>query len=295
MVRVINNGQVVHSERVIVGELDKQTPVFSQDLETIYFHPRWNVPESIKVNEIGPAIARGRRRDMVVMRNGKVIKPGKVNWYKADIRDYDVFQPSGPDNALGLMKFTFPNKHSVYMHDTQSKGLFSENQRTFSHGCVRVKNPQRLAEVLLGIDKDWKPEDVAALLKGDPEENGVPLNHHIPVHIAYFTAQVDADGEVTTEEDVYGHEKRITQALQGKWDSIKKGSDHLAQVEMAQRLDDAERSGRAKVRRSGGGRRVATRSYSRGGGGGGGGSGSPQRVVSRGNSANDIFRQSFGN
>ena len=295
MVRVINNGQVVHSERVIVGELDKQTPVFSQDLETIYFHPRWNVPESIKVNEIGPAIARGRRRDMVVMRNGKVIKPGKVNWYKADIRDYDVFQPSGPDNALGLMKFTFPNKHSVYMHDTQSKGLFSENQRTFSHGCVRVKNPQRLAEVLLGIDKDWKPEDVAALLKGDPEENGVPLNHHIPVHIAYFTAQVDADGEVTTEEDVYGHEKRITQALQGKWDSIKKGSDHLAQVEMAQRLDDAERSGRAKVRRSGGSRRVATRNYGRGGGGGGGGGGSPQRVVSRGNSANDIFRQSFGN
>jgi L,D-transpeptidase YcbB len=301
MVRVINNGQVVHSERVIVGELDKQTPVFSQDLETIYFHPRWNVPESIKVNEIGPAIARGRRRDMVVMRNGKVIKPSRINWSRSDIRDYDVFQPSGPDNALGLMKFTFPNKHSVYMHDTQNKGLFSSAERTFSHGCVRVKNPQRLAEVLLGIDKDWKPEDVATLLKGDPEENGVPLNNHIPVHITYFTAQVDADGELTTEEDVYGHEKRITQALQGKWNSIRKGTDHLAQVEMARRFDDSERSGRAKVRRSGSGRRVASRgsgggrSYAGGGRSGGGGGGGAQRIVSRSSSANDIFRRSFGN
>ena len=153
---------------------------------------------------------------------------------------------------------------------------------------MRVKNPQRLAEVLLGIDKGWKPEDVAALLKGDPEENGVPLNHHIPVHITYFTAQVDDGGEVTTEEDVYGHEKRITQALKGQWNAIDKGSDHLAQVELARRLDDAESSGRAKVRRSGG-RRVASSSY---GGDGGGVVG--QRVVSRGNSANDIFRQSFG-
>jgi hypothetical protein len=116
------------------------------------------------------------------------------------------------------------------------------------------------------------------------------------VHITYFTAQVDADGEVTTEEDVYGHEKRITQALQGKWNSIKKGSDHLAQVVMAGRFEDAERSGRAKVRRSGSSRRVASRNAGRRSyGGGGGGGGGAQRIVSRGNSANDIFRQSFGN
>jgi murein L,D-transpeptidase YcbB/YkuD len=290
-VSVVSKGEVVHTERVIVGELDKQTPIFSQDLQTIYFHPRWNVPESIKVNEIGPAIARGRRRDMVVMRNGKVIKPSSVNWGRADIREYDIYQPSGPDNALGRMKFTFPNKHSVYMHDTQSKGLFGEAQRTFSHGCVRVRNPQRLAEVLLGIDKGWSAHEVDELLDGEPEELGVPLNQHIPVHIAYFTAQVDDSGEVTTEKDVYGHEKRITQALKGQWQDIDKGSDHLAQVELARRLDDAEGSGRATARRSG--RRIVSRSY---GGGDGvvGGGGGAQRVVSRGNSANDIFRQSFG-
>ena len=289
-VSVVDHGQVVHSERVIVGELDKQTPIFSQDLETIYFHPRWNVPESIKVKEILPSLARGggyfHRQGMKLVRNGCEVKASSVNWGKADIRNYDVYQPSGLGNALGRMKFTFPNKHSVYMHDTQSKGLFGASQRTFSHGCVRVKNPQRLAETLLGIDKGWSAKEVDELLDGNPEEVGVPLNYHIPVHITYFTAQVDDNGDVTTEKDVYGHEKRITQALEGKWDSIDKGSDHLAQVELAQRLNDAESTGRAKARRSG--RRVVSRGYVDGGGG------DSQRVVSRGSSANDIFRQSFG-
>ncbi|MFA6141275.1 MAG: L,D-transpeptidase family protein, partial [Hyphomicrobium sp.] len=293
-VSVVSQGEVVHTERIIVGELDKQTPIFSQDLQTIYFHPRWNVPESIKVKEILPSLARGggyfHRQGMKLVRNGREIKASSVNWGRADIREYDIYQPSGPGNALGRMKFTFPNKHSVYMHDTQSKGLFGEAQRTFSHGCVRVKNPQRLAEVLLGIDKGWSAHEVDELLDGEPEELGVPLNQHIPVHIAYFTAQVDDGGEVTTEKDVYGHEKRITQALKGQWKDIDKGSDHLAQVELARLLDDAENSGRATARRSG--RRVVSRSY--GGGGGVDGGGGAQRIVSRGNSANDIFRQSFG-
>ena len=110
-----------------------------------------------------------------------------------------------------------------------------------------------MAEVLLAIDKGWGAEEVEELLKADPRENGVPLDHLIPVHITYFTAQVDDDGEVTTEKDVYGHEKRIRLALEGKWNAIDKGTDHLAQVELARRLDDAESSGRAKTRRSGSG------------------------------------------
>ena len=131
----------MHTERVIVGELDKQTPIFSQDLETIYFHPRWNVPESIKVKEILPSLARGggyfHRQGMKLVRNGREIKPSSVNWGTADIRNYDVYQPSGPGNALGRMKFTFPNKHSVYMHDTQSKGLFSAaSARSATAACA---------------------------------------------------------------------------------------------------------------------------------------------------------------
>jgi murein L,D-transpeptidase YcbB/YkuD len=295
-VKVVKDGKTLHTERVITGETDKQTPIFSEEMKTIFFHPRWIVPESIKVNEIGPSIARGRRNDLVVMRNGKVVNRGKINWYKADIRNYDIFQPSGPGNALGLVKFTFPNKHMVYLHDTQSKGLFDSEQRTFSHGCVRVRNPQKLAEVLLGIDKAWTAEDVSKLMKvkgDDTEEKPVDLNKHIPVHLTYFTARVDDDGDVVTTKDVYGHEKRITQALNGDWKSIDKGSDHLAQVAVAKQFGNDEGSGkrRKSARRSGGGgKRYATRSS----GGGGGYSSAPTRISSSGSSSNDIFRRSFG-
>ena len=124
----------------------------------------------------------------------------------------------------------------------------------------------------------------------------VDLNQHIPVHITYFTAQVYDNGDVSTQKDIYGHEKRITQALEGKWKSINKGDDHLAQVELSKRLDTSDETKRRKtVRRSGGGgNRVVTRSRSGGGGGGFYGGGST-RVSSSGSSANDIFRRSFGN
>jgi murein L,D-transpeptidase YcbB/YkuD len=234
------------------------------------------------MKEVYPSLARGGgyfyRQGLKVARNGKEVSPRSVNWYKADIRNYDIYQPSGPGNALGLMKFTFRNKHAVYMHDTQSKGLFDAAQRTFSHGCVRVKNPLALAQLLLGIDKGWTADEVAELLKGDPDELGVHLDKHIPVHLAYFTAHVGSDGEVTTAPDVYGHEKRITQALQGKWKDIDKGADHLAQVAIAERLDDAQQA--RKGRRRG----VITRDAVEPGYG--------ARVS--GSTANDVFRRSFG-
>jgi murein L,D-transpeptidase YcbB/YkuD len=281
-VRVVNEGATVLDERVITGATSTQTPIFSKDLETIYFHPRWNIPPSIKMKDVYPSLARGGgyfyRQGLKVARNGKEVSPRSVNWYKADIRNYDIYQPSGPGNALGLMKFTFPNKHAVYMHDTQSKGLFDASQRTFSHGCVRVKNPLALAQLLLGIDKGWTPDEVAELLNGDPEELGVHLDKHIPVHLAYFTAHVGSDGEVTTEPDIYGHEKRISQALQGKWKDIDKGSDHLAQVQLAERLEDAQQV------RKGRGRRVVRS--------GGGEVGYAPRFS--GSTANDVFRRSFG-
>jgi hypothetical protein len=153
---------------------------------------------------------------------------------------------------------------------------------------VRVKNPLVLAQVLLNIDKGWSADEVAALLEGEPEENAVPLYKHIPVHLTYFTAQVDDDGELTTTADVYGHEKRITQAMQGKWKDIDKGADHLAQIEIAKRLDDAATSRRSR-RTASSGRRPVARSYGAGGGGG-----YSTRVSSSGSSANDVFRRSFG-
>ena len=299
-VRVVRDGEVKHEERVVVGTKNTQTPIFSEDVETIYFHPRWIVPQSIKMHEVYPSLLRGggyfHRQGMKLVRNGREVNPWKVNWGKSDIRNYDVYQPSGPGNALGQLKFTFPNKHAVYMHDTPSKKLFSSTQRTFSHGCVRVRNPLVLAQVLLDIDKGWSPETVAALVKGKPEENGIHLDKHIPVHITYFTAQVDEDGDITTEEDIYGHEKRITLALEGKWKQIDKGTDHLAQVELARRLErpSSSRSRASRSASSHSSRRTASQGGSSKSRSSGGGNYST-RVSSSGSSANDVFRRSFGN
>jgi murein L,D-transpeptidase YcbB/YkuD len=236
-VRVFRNGEVVHSERVVVGQTDKQTPIFSKDLETIYFHPRWNVPDSIKVRELWPSLARGgsyfSRQGLRLSRNGREINPRSVNWGAADIRNYDVYQPPGPGNVLGVVKFTFPNKHAVYMHDTPTKPLFNESVRTFSHGCVRVRNPVRLAEVLLAADKGWDQARVDSIVDGPRDETPVKLEHHIPVHVVYFTAWVDDDGKVQTWRDIYGHEKRIMLALDGKFDQIVVGRDHLAPVQIS--------------------------------------------------------------
>jgi murein L,D-transpeptidase YcbB/YkuD len=296
-VRVVKDGDLVHSERVIIGETETQTPIFSQDMERIYFHPRWNVPLSIKVKQVYPSLARGGgyfyKQGFKLVRNGREIRPGSVNWSKADIRNYDVYQPSGRYNVLGLMKFTFPNKHAVYLHDTQTKNLFSASQPTFSHGCVRVRNPLALAQTLLAIDKEWSPEHVEEILDGKPDEVAVHLDKHIPVHLTYFTAQVDENGDVTTSKDVYGHEKRITQALNGQWNKIDKGSDHLDQMELARRLDDKAKQSKSRTRTARPSGSSSRRVVSRRGGGSGGGGGYSTRV-SGGNSANDVFRRSFG-
>lgn len=247
MVRVVQNGKVAFEERIVTGQVDKQTPVFSDQLETIIFHPRWNVPESIKVLELYPSLARGggsfRRQGMKLMRNGKEINPSSVDWGSADIRNYDVFQPSGERNVLGLVKFVFPNKHGVYLHDTTAKGLFEETSRPFSHGCMRVRNPLRFAESLLAIDKQWPASRIPEILDSNPDEIPVLMDSKIPVHVTYFTDVVDDNGEEHIFKDVYGHEQRIKLALAGRFGEIAVGSDHLApvafrRVQYAQSPDD---------------------------------------------------------
>jgi murein L,D-transpeptidase YcbB/YkuD len=219
---------------VITGLPDKQTPVFSDAMKMVIFQPRWNVPDSIKVRELWPSLARGgtsfARQGLRLSRNGRDISPESVDWSAADIRHYDVYQPPGGGNVLGELKFAFPNKHQVYMHDTPTKQLFDEASRTFSHGCMRVRNPRRMAEILLAEDKGWDAAKVADLIENGPGNNEVPVDRKIGVHITYFTAWVDEKGETQTARDVYGHEKRITLALQGKWNQIAKGPNHLAPV-----------------------------------------------------------------
>jgi murein L,D-transpeptidase YcbB/YkuD len=234
--RVVKNGNVIHTERIITGLVDKQTPVFSENMKMIVFRPRWNVPNSIKVKELWPSLARGgayfSRQGLRLSQNGRPVDPESVDWSSADIRRFDIYQPAGERNALGNIKFAFPNKHDVYMHDTPNKNLFEEASRPFSHGCMRVRNPEVLADVLLGEDKGWDAAKIKELITTGPENNEVPIDHRIGVHITYFTAWVDDKGELQTARDVYGHEKRIALALAGKWDQIVRGPDHLAPVKI---------------------------------------------------------------
>jgi murein L,D-transpeptidase YcbB/YkuD len=204
-------------------------------MRTIVLQPRWNVPDSIKIKELLPGLRAGgdplRRQGLVMERNGRRIDAWDVDWYRADIRNFAIYQPPGGGNALGVVKFLFPNRHAVYLHDTPNKGLFNERVRMFSHGCMRVRNPVRLAEILLGEDNGWDKSKVDDLIENGPEEDEVALTQPIPVHVTYFTAWAGKDGAVQAFDDVYGHEKRITLALQGRWNEIEKNDEKVVSPE----------------------------------------------------------------
>mgnify|MGYP000279979311 CR=1 FL=1 len=233
-VRVVKGGQVIHAERVITGKVDTQTPIFSDMMETVVIHPFWGVPESIKVKELYPGLARGgdtlSRNGLRIQYNGRDVSPQSVDWTTANIKNFHVYQPPGPGNVLGVVKFLFPNKHQVYMHDTPTKHLFATQMRTYSHGCMRVRNPVRLAEVLLGADKGWDGAKIQSLIKGGPQNNEIALTTKVPVHVTYFTTWVGDDGKLGASKDFYGHEQRVSLALDGKWTQIARGRDHLAPV-----------------------------------------------------------------
>jgi murein L,D-transpeptidase YcbB/YkuD len=218
--RVVKDGEVIHKERIVIGTPATQTPVFSDQMTRVIFQPEWGVPESIKIRDLLPRLRGGdtsvlTRRNMRIYADGKEISPSRFNWNKVDPRSVPVVQRAGPGNPLGQLKFIFPNAHDVYMHDTPSKGLFAESERTFSHGCIRVRNPQRFAEVILGQVDGWTPEDVKRQL-AIKDTFQVDLKTPVPVHNTYFTLVANADGSITQLKDVYGHDRRVTDALNGK-------------------------------------------------------------------------------
>lgn len=234
---VYKDGQIIRSEKIVVGLLDKQTTIFSRPLKYVVLRPEWRVPESIMVNELWPNLIRGggmmRQYGLqIVTKNGqRAVDYRSIDWATSDIRNYDVIQPPGPKSVLGHVKFSFPSQHTIYMHDTPDKWMFKPAQRTLSHGCLRVWKPMQLAELILKEDKGWDPEKIAELDRAGPLNNEIPITKEIPIHLVYFTAWVGEDGKLKTFRDVYGHEKRVTQALDGQWEKINKGRDHLAPVE----------------------------------------------------------------
>ncbi len=221
---VVKNGHVVHSERIIIGKAETQTPVFSDEMTHVVFKPEWGIPSSIKIRSLLPRLASGdygvlaRRGMQIKYDNGVVKSPSRINWARTDIRSVPIVMGPGSSNPLGHVKFIFPNEHAVYMHDTPKKHLFKSRTRTFSHGCIRVRDPVRLAEVLLGERADWNADQVAEQFRRKaPGNNKVPLPEPIPVHNVYFTVEEDATtGKLVQLKDIYGHDKRILAALNGK-------------------------------------------------------------------------------
>ncbi len=223
-VRVVAHNAVVHQERMIVGKPRHKTPIFSDEMETIVFQPYWAVPNSIKVKELLPKLLRGgslRGLKISTSVGGRAVDPYMVDWQQTDIRKYIVYQPPGRRNALGKVKFLFPNRHAIYFHDTPSKNLFRHSRRAFSHGCMRVRNPLQLAKVLLGADRGWQLGEIKHLSSRGPANNEIHLKQKIPVHVTYFTAAVDGRGRVRFFNDLYGHERLIRLGLAGRTKLLK--------------------------------------------------------------------------
>ncbi len=215
--KVVSNGKTVHTARTVVGKTYHSTPVFSKKMKYIVINPYWNVPSSIARKEYLPKLRRDAgyllRQNIHVLRGGSRIDPYSVKWSSVSSAAFPfrLRQEPGSKNALGRIKFMFPNRFNVYIHDTPSKSLFAKSKRVFSHGCVRVENPPKLAEVLLK-EQGWTLNKVNSAIAAR-KKRVVNLKDPIPVHITYLTAWVNKDGSTHFREDVYGRDKRLAAAL----------------------------------------------------------------------------------
>jgi murein L,D-transpeptidase YcbB/YkuD len=213
---VHDRGQIPLKMRVVVGANDNKTPLFTSDMKYVVFSPYWNIPESILTKETLPRILKdpeyAKRQNLEVVKvSGKqieIIDPDDIDWEKAEASEIQIRQRPGDGNSLGLVKFIFPNKDNVYLHDTPSDNLFDRLTRNFSHGCIRVEKPQELAEYVLRDQPEWTPERIRAAMHSG-EEKHVSLKEPLPVHILYFTAWVDDGGTLQIAKDVYNYDKEI--------------------------------------------------------------------------------------
>jgi murein L,D-transpeptidase YcbB/YkuD len=226
MLRVMDEGKPAFTTRVVVGKTNTPTPIFSNEMQTIVFGPYWNMPNSIKTEEIRPYIREEggwfggggwntavlERHNLRINIGGREVDPSRIDWNRIDIRSLNIYQPPGPGNVLGNVKFLFPNKHDVYMHDTTQKSLFAKTVRAESHGCMRVQNPDQFALTLLKRDQGWSPARVASSIQNGYDQQ-IPLRQKIPVYVTYFTLWVNNDGTISTFGDLYGHDSRMAAAL----------------------------------------------------------------------------------
>lgn len=217
--RIIDHGRTIFETRVVIGKNvpDQRSPEFSDEMEHMVINPSWGVPRSIIVKEYLPLLQKNPNavsHIQVVDGRGRVVPRGSVNFaaYTARTFPYSMRQPPSDNNALGLVKFMFPNVHNIYLHDTPSKSLFEKEVRAYSHGCIRVADPFELAHELLS----WQTDDAEAEFEAaltSRKETTVRLKQHLPVHLVYFTAYPDARGQIGYRRDVYGRDAALFEAL----------------------------------------------------------------------------------
>jgi murein L,D-transpeptidase YcbB/YkuD len=226
MTYIVKNGKTIHAEKVVVGKSVYATPIFSADLKSIVFNPEWTVPSTIIREDLLPRLRGGggmfgggssflRQHELNVNYNGKRVDPGSINWNSVNMGAISFTQAPGPKNVLGKVKFLYPNRHSVYMHDTIKRELLSLQVRAEGHHCPRVANPGKVAAVILAEDSGMPQAEVDKLLaKG--YNSGVAIRHRVPVHTTYFTLVADAEGKLQSFNDIYGLDAGVAAAVFGK-------------------------------------------------------------------------------
>ena len=216
---LIRDGRNVWESRTQIGQEAMQTPTFRAKIRTVVFNPDWTVPPTILANEILADMRAGKntidRQGLVITdAQNNVVDASSIDWNSVDAENfpYTLKQPAGDDNALGKVKFLFPNKYQIYLHDTPSRHLFEADKRTFSHGCIRIEHPLELAENLLQGQGDWnsgKIEDAVA----STETQSIALDRPMPILIVYWTVSVGASGDVHYADDIYHLDAPLVAAL----------------------------------------------------------------------------------
>lgn len=218
---LVEDGHVVESMRVIVGRQRRRTPILSGTMTYLELNPYWNIPQKIAREDILPKI---QEDPLYLVQQGihvydswredaSPLNPLEVDWmrFSEGYFPYRLRQEPNAHNALGRIKFMFPNELSIYIHDTPSKSLFAKETRNFSSGCVRIEEPLTLAEALLK-SQDWDREQLKAMI-GTNQRKVVVLKAPIPVHLVYFTAWVEGDGALNFREDIYHRDQRLAVAM----------------------------------------------------------------------------------
>lgn len=218
-VKIFDNGQEIFRSRVVIGKnvADQRSPEFSDQMEYLAVNPSWGVPRSIIVKEYLPLLQENPNAVshlQVIDGKGQVVPRDAVNFaaYSGKTFPFSLRQPPSDGNALGKVKFMFPNPNNIYLHDTPAKNLFANEVRAYSHGCIRVGSPEDLAYAILAAQSDDPKAVYQAALATDLETR-LELQVPLPVHLVYFTAFPNANGSVTYRNDVYGRDAKLFDAL----------------------------------------------------------------------------------